>query len=118
MQCLGLGKNHLSWKGWVQYFLTFINDYFRKTFCYFLKGKGECFSKFLEFKVFVETQIENKFKIWRNHNGGKFTSKEFEVFLKTYHGIQHQKFVAYTPQQNGVVERANQTIVETICNML
>jgi hypothetical protein len=38
--------------------------------------------------------------------------------LKTYHGIQHQKFVAYTPQQNGVVELVNQTVVEAIHNML
>jgi len=58
-----LGLVHCDVYGWarttslgrVWYFLTFINDYSKKTLCYFLKGKGECFSKFLECKVFVET---------------------------------------------------------------
>jgi hypothetical protein len=38
-----------------KYFLMFINDLFRNFLCYFLNNKGECFTKFREFKVFVES---------------------------------------------------------------
>ena len=41
----------------------------------------------------------------------EFVKNEFEDFLSK-HGIQHQKTVPYTPQQNGVVERKNKTLVE------
>jgi hypothetical protein len=51
------GPTKIIFLGGVWYFLTFIDDYFREKNCYFVKGKGECFSKFLEFKMFVETQI-------------------------------------------------------------
>jgi hypothetical protein len=49
--------------GGAKYFLTFIDEFFRKTFCYFLKNKRECLKKFHEFKAFEEGQIENKIKI-------------------------------------------------------
>jgi transposase InsO family protein len=42
----------------------------------------------------------------KKDNGRKFVSKEFENYLKI-HGIQHQKFVPYSPQQNGVAEQMN-----------
>ena len=40
------------------YFLTFIDDYSRKTWVYFLKQKSETFAKFKEFKALVENQSE------------------------------------------------------------
>ena len=43
--------------------------------------------------------------------GGGFVKNEFEAFLSK-HGIQHQKTIPYTPQQNGVAERTNRTLVE------
>lgn len=45
------GSTKTTSLGGIWYFLTFIDDYFRNTFCYFLKGKGECFSKFAKFKM-------------------------------------------------------------------
>ncbi len=53
--------------------------------------------------MFVENQIGRKFKILKNDNGGEFTSKEFEIFLK-FHGIQHKKLAPHNPQQNEVTE--------------
>jgi hypothetical protein len=44
-----------------RYFIMFIDDAFQKPFCYFMKTRGECFSKFMEFKVFAENQIGKKF---------------------------------------------------------
>lgn len=52
-----------------------------------------------------------------NENDGEFVSKEFQQFFKE-HGIYHQTSTPYTPQQNGVVERLNCTIVELAQCML
>jgi len=46
-----------------KYFLKFIKSFLRKTFCYFLNNKGECFTKFQKFKAFVENQSGNKITI-------------------------------------------------------
>ena len=50
-------------------------------------------------------------------NGGEFCSKEFEEFCKKC-GIARQKTTPYTPQQNGVVERMNKTLMERVRSML
>ena len=54
-----------------------------------------------------------KVKVLRTDNGGKYTSKEFKQDLKKQ-GTQHELTVPKTPQQNGVPERMNRTLVETI----
>ena len=58
----------------------------------------------------VENEYGKKIKTLRSDNGGEFVKNEFEAFLSK-HGIQYQKTVPYTPQQNGVVERKNKTLV-------
>jgi transposase InsO family protein len=92
-------------------FLTFINDYSRKSWVYFWKHKSETFGKFQEFKTMVESQSGKSIKTLRIDNGGEFTKKEFTAYLSK-NGIQHQNIVPYTPQQKGVVERKNRTLVE------
>ena len=65
----------------------------------------------------VENQCEQKIKVLRTDNGGEFTSEEFNTFCKMA-GIIHQLTVPYSPQQNGVVERKNRTVMEmTRCIM-
>jgi len=103
--------------GGAKYFVTFIDDFSRKVWLYALKTKGECFEKFKEFKALVETQSEHKIKTFRSDNGGEYISKPFKRFLKD-HGIEKQTSTPYTPQQNGVAERANRTIVEMARSML
>jgi predicted acetyltransferase len=49
-------------------------------------------------------------------NNGEFVSKAFNQVLKD-HGIEKQMFIPYTPQQNGMAERVNCTIVEMAKNM-
>ena len=58
-----------SLSGYV-YYVSFINDFSRKTWIYFLKAKSEVFNKFKEFKVHVENLSEKKIKILRSDNGG------------------------------------------------
>jgi hypothetical protein len=88
------------------YYVSFINDFSRKTWIYFLRKKSEVFDRFKEFKALVENQIEKRIKVLRTDNGGEFCRNEFEEFCKKC-GIERQNTTPYTPQQNGVVERMN-----------
>lgn len=94
-----------------RYFLLFIDDKTRYTFVYFLREKSEVFSKIAEFKKLVENQTNKKIKVLRSDNGKEFVNKQVSQFLKES-GIIHQTTVEYTPEQNGVAERANRTIME------
>jgi hypothetical protein len=60
------------------YYVSFIDDYSRNTWIYFLRKKSEVFDKFKEFKALVENQIEKKIKVLRTDNGGEFCENEFE----------------------------------------
>ena len=62
--------------------ITFIDDFSRKTWIYFLKAKNEVFEKFKEFKALIENLSDKKIKTLRSDNGGEYTSKEFEAFSK------------------------------------
>lgn len=97
--------------GQAKYFLLFIDDASRMTYVYFLKEKNQVFQHFKEFRVLVENQTGNKIKVLRTDNGGEFCSREMENYLKQT-GIIHQKTNPHTPQQNGVSERFNRTVVE------
>lgn len=105
-----------SWGG-ALYLLTFTDDFSRKTFGYLLKSKSEVFTKFVEFKHLVENQTGEKIKVLRSDNGREYVNKDMSTFLKE-NGIIHQTTVPYTPQQNGVSERANRTIIEKARSML
>ncbi|KAJ2945209.1 hypothetical protein O0L34_g9278 [Tuta absoluta] len=105
-----------SWGG-ALYLLTFTDDFTRKTFGYLLKSKSEVFSKFVEFKQLVENQTNEKNKKFRSDNGREFVNGPMSTFLRE-NGIIHQTSVAYNPQQNGVAERVNRTIVEKARAML
>lgn len=94
-----------------KYFLIFVDDYSRKVFVYFLKKKSDVFETFRTFKQLVENQTGRKIKILRTNNGTEYCSEGFKSFLGKC-GIQHQTSNAYTPQQNGLAERMNRTLVE------
>jgi hypothetical protein len=99
------------------YYVSFIDDYSRKTWIYFLKTKDEVFSKFKEFKALIENLFERNIKILRSDNGGEYTSKEFVNFCKDV-GIKRELTTPYSPQQNGIAERKNRTILEAVKTMI
>lgn len=103
--------------GKCQYFISFIDDYSRKTWVYFLKHKDEAFGTFAEWCVMVENQTDRKIKILRTDNGLEFCNNQFNEFCKD-RGIVRPRTCAYTPQQNSVVERMNITIMEKVRSML
>ena len=88
------------------YYVSFIDDFSRKTWIYFMKNKDEVFSKFKEFKALIKNHTEKKIKTIRSDNGGEFTSNEFKELCKEA-GIKREFSTPYNPQQNGVVERKN-----------
>ena len=99
------------------YFLTFIDDFTRKTWIYFLKNKSEVFEKFQNFKALVENQSGLHIKVLRTDRGGEYISNEFLKFCRE-NGIHKQFTTRYTLQQNGVAERKNRTIMEMARSML
>jgi hypothetical protein len=99
-------------KGGAQYFMSFIDDYSRKAWIYFLKNKSETFAKFKIWKAEVENQTGRKIKCLRTDNGTEYRDGDFLKFCEE-HGIKRHFTVRKTPQQNGVAERLNRTITET-----
>ena len=99
------------------YFITFTDDYSRYCKTYFLKKKSEAFTKFKEFKKAAENESNLKIKALWADRGGEYLSDKFKYYLKQ-HGIPCESTAAYSPQQNGVAERLNRTLVEAARLML
>ncbi len=111
------GKINTKSCGGAEYFLTFTDDKTRYVWVYPLKQKSEVFSRFLEWKAVAEKSSGHELKTLRTDNGGEFTSTEFENYLKS-DGVKHELTVPKTPEQNGVAERLNRTLVEAVRAML
>jgi hypothetical protein len=94
-----------------KYFITFIDDFSKRTWVYFLKLKSEVFDKFLAYKALVEKQSGHQIQRLRTDNGGEYVNNNFTNYCTTQ-GIQMQHIIPYTPQQNCVAERKNRTLKE------
>ena len=92
------------------YYYIIVDDNTRFKWVFFLRTKDQAFEKFKIFYAFVHTQFNTTLKLIRSDRGGEFLSTEFIKFMDNK-GIEHQLTAPYTPQQNGVAERANRTIV-------
>ena len=121
--------------GGAKYFVTFIDDYTRCCTVFFLRHKSEVFDKFKEFealtsggedekilvlktgKSFMKYKSEERIRALRTDNGGENTSSELEKYLKDK-GIRHELRVPDTPEQNGVSERMNRTLIESARSMI
>ena len=65
----------------------------------------------------VERTCGRQLKVLRSDNGGEYTSRQFAEYLKS-EGVRHELSVPKTPQQNGVAERSNRTLMEMTRAML
>jgi transposase InsO family protein len=77
----------------------------------FLKTKDGVLVRSQEFKAQVENLTGRKIKVPRSDNIGDYTSRDFSDFCIEA-GIKREYTVPYNPQQNGVAERKNRSIVE------
>ena len=100
-----------------RYFVTFIDDFTRKTWVYLIKRKDEVSAVFKKFKTLAETQSGHLIRRLRTDGGGEYTSVQFERFCEEK-GIVHEVVAPYTPQQNGTAERKNRTILDMTRSML
>ena len=83
---------------------------------YLLRSKDEALETFTNYKNEVENQLSKKIKVIRSNRGGEYVAP-FSEFC-TQHEIIYQTTAPYSPQQNGVAERKNRTLKETMNAML
>lgn len=96
-----------------RYFMTIIDDFSRKVFCFPLKSKAEALETFIKFQKRAERFLDCKIKNVRSDNGLEYVNEEFKKYCENL-GINHQLTNVYTPEQNGVAERNNYTAVDGI----
>ena len=80
---------------------------------YVLRWKFETFENFKEFKVEVENQLGKHIKAIRFDRGDEYLLGDFKDYL-IQNGIVSQLTTPGTPQQNGVAERRNRTLLEMV----
>ena len=100
-----------------RYLLTIIDDYSRKVWVFFLKSKDEVFREFKDWKTMIEKQTGKQVKKLRTDNGLEFVKDEFTSFCKRLGIVRHRTY-AERPQQIGVAERMNRTLLEKARCML
>jgi transposase InsO family protein len=104
--------------GGCSYYISFTDDYSRETVVRFLKLKSEALTTFKQYEAYVSRQHPGaRLCKVRSDRGGEYLSAEFDKYLKDQ-GITRQLTVHDSPQQNGVAERLNRTLVEHARAML
>ncbi|GKB70406.1 putative ribonuclease H-like domain-containing protein, partial [Tanacetum coccineum] len=94
-----------------KYCLVVTDDYSRFTWVFFLTTKDETSEILKNFIKEIENLVDKKVKIIRSDNGTEFKNKVMDDFCREK-GIKREYSVARTPQQNGVAERRNRTLIE------
>ena len=82
-----------------------------------LKSKDQAVDAFIKFRVEVEKSSSHEIKILRSDRGGEFLASSFQNVCEQAR-IKHQFTALYTPQQNGVVERKNRSMMEMARSLL
>nr|GEX23186.1 hypothetical protein [Tanacetum cinerariifolium] len=100
-----------------KYILVIVDDYSRYTWTLFLRSKDETLEMLKEFLMMIQRNLQASVITVRTDRGTKFLNKTLRAFFKE-EGIEHQTSTARTPEQNGVVEIQNRTLVEAARAML
>ncbi|GKC07083.1 retrovirus-related pol polyprotein from transposon TNT 1-94 [Tanacetum coccineum] len=100
-----------------KYILVIVDDYSRYTWTHFLRFKDETPDVLIDFLKMIQRGLQAQVIKVRTDRGTKFLKKTLQTFFKEG-GISHQTTIARTPEQNGVVERRNHTLVEAARTML
>ncbi|KAK1685811.1 hypothetical protein QYE76_046659, partial [Lolium multiflorum] len=111
------GPSHYDTLGGSKYGLVIVDDYSRYSWVFLLKSKDETHREFITFAKKAQRMYESEIKAIRTDNGTEFKNYTMQEFVDD-EGIKHEFSAPYTPQQNGVVERKNRTIIEMARTML
>nr|GFC05502.1 hypothetical protein [Tanacetum cinerariifolium] len=94
-----------------RYVLVIVDDYSRYTWVHFLRSKDEAPEVIIKFLKRITVPLQSPVIIIRTDNGTEFKNQVLKEYFDTV-GISHQMSYVRTPQQNGVVEHRNWTLVE------
>ncbi|KAJ9542601.1 hypothetical protein OSB04_029107 [Centaurea solstitialis] len=100
-----------------KYVLVIVDDFSRYTCVNFLRSKDGASDIIISFIRNVQVRLQLPVQVIRTDNGTEFKNRKLDSFLDSI-GITHTFSAARTPQQNGVVERKNRTLVEAARTML
>ena len=94
-----------------RYVLVVVDDYSRFTWVKFLRSKDEAPEIIIKLIKQLQVSLNKTVRFVRTDNGTEFVNQQLTQFYENI-GITHQRSVPRMPQQNGVVERRNRTLVE------
>ncbi|GJS70347.1 retrovirus-related pol polyprotein from transposon TNT 1-94 [Tanacetum coccineum] len=100
-----------------KYVLVIVDDYSRYTWTHFLRSKDETPGVLIDFLTLVQRGLHAQVTTVRTDKGTEFLNKTLHAYFAK-EGIRHETSTARTPEQNGVVERQNRTLVEAARTML
>ncbi|GJZ49210.1 putative ribonuclease H-like domain-containing protein [Tanacetum coccineum] len=100
-----------------KYVLVIVDDYSRYTWTHFLRSKDETPGVLIDFLTLVQRGLHAQVTTVRTDKGTEFLNKTLHAYFAK-EGIRHETSTARTPEQNGVVERRNRTLVEAARTML
>ncbi|KAJ9557475.1 hypothetical protein OSB04_012089 [Centaurea solstitialis] len=108
------GPFHIPGSHGHKYFLTLVDDHSRFTWLYLLKQKSDAVNIILQFFAMIGTQFGKTIKMFRSDNAKEL---DFDEFFKKK-GVIHQKSCVACPQQNSVVERKHQHLLNVARSMM
>nr|GFA75306.1 putative ribonuclease H-like domain-containing protein [Tanacetum cinerariifolium] len=100
-----------------KYILVIVDDYSRFTWVKFLHSKDETPTFIIKFLKMIQVRLNVPVQRIRTDNGTEFVNQTLRDYYEEV-GISHETSVARSPQQNGVVERRNRTLIEAARTML
>ncbi|GJT45956.1 putative ribonuclease H-like domain-containing protein [Tanacetum coccineum] len=100
-----------------KYILVIVDDYSRFTWVKFLRSKDEAPDFIIKFLKMIQVRLKVTVRRIRTDNGTEFVNQTLREYYEKI-GISHETSVARSPQQNGVVERRNRTLIEAARTML
>ena len=111
------GPSPMKTLGGKAYYVSFTDDYSRHTRIHLLVHKSDAYQAYLTYEAWLNTQHKANIKVLRSDRGGEYLSGEFSKHLQEKGTIRHLT-VHDTPQQNGIAERLNRTLLEHTRAML
>jgi transposase InsO family protein len=111
------GQMQVESQGKKKYFVTFIDVHTKYTTVEFIREKSEVAQVTINFIESLKTQFGRKPKVFRTDRGTEYLNATLQDYLKK-EGIRPQCTVGYAPEQNGIAERKNRTLMEGARTML
>ena len=100
-----------------RYFLLLVDDCSRYMWLQLLTSKDEAAMVIKKFKMCAEAESVKKLRVLRTDHSGEFTSVEFAAYC-VEQGVERHHTAPYSPQQNGMVEKWNRTVVSMARSMM